>query len=70
MGLEASQWLKFDEILNTKEKPWANKSFSILVMASGGNKQTQVIAIQFKDGRKLLVECKPKEAQALLAAGF
>lgn len=35
-----------------------------------GNKRLRTVVLIFKDGRKALVECKPEEATALVAAAF
>lgn len=36
----------------------------------GGNKRERVVSIVFDDGRKAMIKCSPKEAEALLAAGY
>lgn len=37
---------------------------------AGGNAKHRVVAIRFKDGRKLIVKAKKKDADTLLAIGY
>lgn len=36
----------------------------------GGNRQSMVVAVAFKDGRKVLLQGKPKELMPLIGAAF
>lgn len=37
---------------------------------AGGNAKVRVLAVEFRDGRKVVVKGKPKEIEPLLAAGY